>query len=72
MRPHARQKCRLLLIACIVLLFAGVTTASLGDHLPEFRECVEVRSQSGDMQQSIGLKEKRYRTAKRPIAVRMD
>jgi len=31
-----------LLIAIIILLGIQHATASLGDHLPEFRECVKV------------------------------
>ena len=29
--------------ALILILFGGLVSASVGDRLPEFRECVEVR-----------------------------
>jgi hypothetical protein len=34
-------------LAVGICLFAGSVSASLGDHLPEFRECVEVSSAKG-------------------------
>lgn len=39
-RPPAHSV--LLLVVGVALLFAGAAEASIGDRLPEFRECVEV------------------------------
>lgn len=32
------------LILVLLVLLVGRTTASLGDHLPDFKECVQVTS----------------------------
>ena len=41
--PRSPRSLRYISLAFIVLLTAKQAAASLGDHLPEFRECVQVR-----------------------------
>jgi hypothetical protein len=73
-RSLQRPCLRPLLLSLTALALVGVAHASLGDHLPEFRECLQVRQmeREGGIGRAPWLTWICSRTAKMPIVVRMD